>query len=211
MSAQIRCGITATSLAIAIILSFPAGPAAAQLPAAEFRCPNTVAKQGRKLFRKTFKAMAKCEDQITKGDLPVSTDCASDVEVAAKISDAEASYQEKLTKFCPDGVVANLDFGGSCSGVTTLAALTSCATDEHEDAAAALLALLFPRNICAGGFRSGSPCSVNTDCPTTDTMINGTCTPVNQGTDSDQQKCQRLLAKTVAKEAAKRMGTLQKC
>lgn len=210
MSCQTRCGVIATLVVFALVVSL-GSPAAAQLAKPEFRCQNTVAKQGRKLFRKTFKALAKCEDRITKGDFAVSTDCATELETAAKISDAEASYQEKLTNFCPDLVVANLDFGGSCSGVTTLAALTSCATDEHEDAAQALISLIFPRFVCVGGHRTGGACVVNTDCPTSDVSTNGTCTPVNQGVDSDHEKCQRLFAKTVSKEAAKRMGTLQKC
>ncbi len=206
MRAQIRCALVAAVTAVAFVCTVQLTPAAAQLATPEFKCQNTVAKQGRKLFRKTFKTLAKCEDKISKDDLPASTDCATEIDTAAKIADTEAKYQQKLIDFCPDAVVANLDFGGSCSGVTTTAALTSCSITEHENSAQDLIALVYPRNLCVGGYRSGSSCAVNADCP-----ISNTCTAVNQSLDSDQRKCQRLLGKTVAKEAAKRMGTLQKC
>lgn len=210
MSLQFRGGFIATTVAIAIILS-SSDPLAAQLPTAEFLCQNTVAKQGRKLFRKTFKALAKCEDKISKGDLPPSTDCTIEPTAAGKISDAEANYQSKLIQFCPDGVVASLTFGGSCSGVATVAALTTCATAEHGTSAQELIALVYPHNVCASGFYYGSACVTNADCPSGSGLNPGTCEPANENLDTDQRRCQKLLGKTVVKEAAKRMGTLQKC
>src|SRR6185436_15626317 len=122
--APIRCALAAAVMAVAFLCSVQLTPAAAQLATPEFKCQNTVAKQGRKLFRKTFKTLAKCEDKISKGDLPVSTDCATEIDTAAKISDTEAKYQQKLIDFCPDAVVANLDFGGSCTRVICVSAAT---------------------------------------------------------------------------------------
>jgi hypothetical protein len=211
MSGQIRRGSVATALAIAVCLPVLSDTVAAQLATPEFKCQNTVAKQGRKLFRKTFKNLAKCQDKISKGDLPDTTDCATELNTAAKIADTEANYQQKLTLYCPDGVVANLVFGGSCTGVTTQAALATCSIAEHESAAQELVSLVYPRNVCASGYRYGGSCVVNADCPSGSNVNVGTCVPANQGLDSDQRRCQKLLGKTVSKEAAKRMGTIQKC
>lgn len=211
MRAQIRCAIAFAIVSVSVLVSAYGQPAAAQLPTAEFKCQNTVAKQGRKLFRKTFKALAKCEDKISKGDLPVTTDCTTETDAAAKILDAESNYQQKLSDFCTNTTVGNLEFGGSCNGVTTVAALTSCATAEHEASAQQLVALVYPHNVCASGVNYGGACVTNADCPSGSPLNPGICGPVNQGLDTDQRRCQKLLGKTVLKEAAKRMGTLQKC
>jgi hypothetical protein len=206
---RIRIAFVIAVCSLALV-SAQAPPALGQLPKAEFKCQNTAAKQGKKLLFKTFKALAKCENKVSKGDLPPATDCTADPDAAAKIADAESTYQQKVTDSCTDAVVANLDFGGSCNGVTTVAGLIACGTAEHETASQELIALVYPHNVCASGYRYGVGCVTDADCPAS--PINpGTCEPANQGLDSDQRKCQKLLGKTVAKEAAKRMGTLQKC
>src|SRR5215813_6480040 len=114
MRIRARLGLVCVWGAISCLLAMPAN---AQLSTAEFKCQNTVAKQGRKLFRKTFKALAKCEDQISKGDLPNTTDCTSETDTAAAIGFAETGYAQRLTDSCTNSVVTSLNFGGSCSGV----------------------------------------------------------------------------------------------
>lgn len=211
MQGYIRFAVLVLVASVLVSFSTPVQPVAAQLATAEFKCQNTTAKQGRKLFRKTFKALAKCEDKISKGDLPDTTDCAMEIATAAKIADADANYSLKLTQFCTDPIVSNLTFGGSCNGVTTVAALTTCATAEHKASAQELITLVYPRDVCASGFYVGRACVTNADCPSGSNLNPGTCEPANQGLDTDQRRCQKLLGKTVSKEAAKRMGTIQKC
>lgn len=194
-------GFVAT-ICCAALLAVSAAPAA--LTPDQFRCQNTVAKQGRKLFKKTFNFLAKCHDSISKGSLPVATDCTVESDTAAKILAAEGKFSEQVMNKCDDGLVAALDFGGTCFGVTTKAALVTCATDEHSQAAQALINVVYADGgrRCNGGTNDGNPCDDDVDCPPT-----GTCDPLN----SDMIKCQKLLGKTVVKQANKRLAALQSC
>jgi hypothetical protein len=110
----------------ALILSLSSGPAPGALTTDQFKCQNTVAKQGRKLFKKTFKLLAKCHDKISKGTLPFGTDCTVETTTAGKIADAETKFQQKVEDKCSDSTIDSLDFGGGCFGVTTQADLVAC-------------------------------------------------------------------------------------
>jgi hypothetical protein len=190
---------------LGIFVAAGGSPASAALDKDSFKCQNTLAKQGRKLFVKTFRALATCENKITKGTFDV-IDCTQEGSTIAKIDYAEGKFNDKVLASCTDAIVANLDFGGACLGVTTEAGLVQCAGAEHKDAARRLIGILYPRNICVGGGRSGDGCASDTDC-----LGGGTCTPVNSLEDRDQRKCQKLLANTVIREASKRIIALQKC
>lgn len=128
---------------LALGLSLSAGSAMGALTTDQFRCQNIAAKQGRKLFKKTFKFLAKCHDNISKGKLPFGTDCTVEAFTAGKIADAEAKFQQKVEKRCSDSVVASLDFGGQCFGVTTQADLVACSIEEHNQSARSLIDIVY--------------------------------------------------------------------
>jgi hypothetical protein len=191
------------ALCLVALLTATAAPAA--LSPEQFKCQNTVAKQGRKLFKKTFNFLAKCEADISKGKLPVGTDCS--VNAATKIGLAETKFSQKVMDKCPDSptnIVASLDFGGQCFGVTMQADLITCSIEEHNQAARRLIDIVFADvgRRCDGGTNDGDPCTSDAQCPPS-----GVCVPL----DPDQRKCQKLLGKTVVKHANKRLGTIQRC
>jgi len=181
-----------------------AGEARAALTNDQLVCQNTVAIQGRKLFKKVFNALAKCQDSIASGKLPVGTDCTVEADTAAKITKAENSLGEKVQQSCSDATIASLDFGASCFAVTTKDDLVACTTAEHESAAQSLIAVAYadPARRCVGGTNDGLACASDTDC-----LPDGTCTPL----DTDHRKCLRLLSKTVSKQAGKRLNIIQRC
>ncbi len=88
--------------------------------------------------------------------------------------------------------------------MTTEAALAACAKDEHDQAARNLIGIVYADGgrRCTGGTNDGDPCDADVDCPPT-----GTCDPLN----ADMRKCQKLLGKTVVKQANKRLASLQSC
>ncbi len=193
------------ALAAVLAIGLSATAASAALTSDQFRCQNTVAKQGRKLFKKTAGALSKCRDSVSKGTLPIGTDCTLEAEAAAKISDAETGFSEQLMDKCPDAIVASLDFGSSCMGVTTQADLITCATEAHGAAARSLIDLAYtdPARRCDefSGANEGIVCDADLDCAP------GSCIPIS----ADQRKCQKLLGKTLIKQANKRQSIFQKC
>jgi len=198
--------------AVGLLAVLSGAPAWAQLTSAQYTCQDTVAKQGRILFSKVFKELAKCQDKISKDDLPADTDCMMEAVAQPKIASAESAFDTKVQGKCDATTVDSLDFGNACLGVTSAPALVACAIQEHEQAAQAMIDLVYPRNVCVGGNNAGKVCSVNADCPPNPPEGTGVCSAVNvPPLNTDQQKCQKLLGKTVEKQAKKRLKTLQKC
>jgi len=226
-----------TILAVcAAMLVLQVGVAHGALTKDQFKCQKTVAKQGRVFFKKRFKALAKCNNAINKGNLPLSTDCTLEPVAMGKIGKAETKLGEKIGIACTDAVVASLDFGGGCAGVTTVAALSACVQSEHEAGSDTLIALVYgepaPSDICVGGNNEGNLCTVDAQC----TSGGGSCQPyeserlcVDGANDGDpctddgdcpggacvlndeQQKCTEVLAKVLGKLADKRQKIIQKC
>jgi hypothetical protein len=207
-------------------------PAQAALTAAEQVCQGKVGKSGRTYVKTRVKALSACYDAINAGDLPTGTDCTLEAKAADKLAKAESKLSDKITGSCPDAVVATLDFGGLCAGVTTAGDLVDCQVEEHIAAAAAILTAAYDdgRRLCLGGANAGLACTVPADCPMSSCVLDrsiGACVggandglpcretadcPSGACTLSDaQQDCATALSKQLGKLAAKRQGLAQKC
>ncbi len=188
------------------VVSLFTSAAVAELTKDEAKCQRTVATQGRVFFKKRFKALQKCEDSIIKGNLAQGTDCTLDAKAASKINKATTKFADKVLDKCPDAIVAALDFGGQCSGVTTAAALNSCLLQEHVDGVDDLLATAYPASNptgreCSGGDNKGAACTSDATC-----TGGGACLPTK-----DQAKCSKIFGKTLLKIVNKRQAIVQKC
>ncbi len=195
------------------------------------KCQKTVATQGRVFFKKRFKALQKCHDDISRGTLAAGTDCTLNPTASGKVSLAESKFTQKVTDKCSDTLVAGLDFGGQCFGVVTGAALAACLIQDHADGVDGLLALVYPdapAKECDGGSSAGASCTTDVDCPggacvlpgrscDDGSNVGGTCDddadcPGGACLPSkDQAKCAKILGKTLSKHVNKRMALIQKC
>ena len=104
-----RCATLSVVTCTVVLL---AGGAYGALTSDQFKCQNTVAKQGRVFFKKRFKDLAKCQDEINAGKLPTTTDCTIESNTQAKLTKAEQNLRTKIGSACADAVVATLAFGG---------------------------------------------------------------------------------------------------
>jgi hypothetical protein len=205
------------------------------LTSEEARCQKTVAKQGRNFFKKRFGALSKCQNAINSGKLPTTTDCELEAETLAKIDAAETKLREKIGDMCPNTVVASLDFGGACFGVTTTLDLADCQVLEHETASNALVATAYgdPNTIqlCNGGPNNGRLCSAPAQCPMGACAVYESDRTCDGGTNDgavcsdtadcpgdgacvlsgEQRSCTAALAKVLGKLAAKRQNVVQSC
>ncbi len=197
----------------------------------EATCQKTVAKRGRVFLKKRFKALQKCNDDINKGRLAAGTDCTMEAKAAGKIAKAETKLNDKVTDKCTDALVAALDFGGQCLGVSTAASLASCLQQEHASAADDLISMVYPATptkLCSGGGNDGSVCTADGNCPGgTCALAGSACVDgTNEGgacdddadcpggsclMTKDHAKCAKILGKTVIKHANKRLALIQKC
>jgi hypothetical protein len=119
------------------------GPSHGALTPEEASCRKRVGKEGRSLVKTTLKALAKCRDKVSKGQLGVMTDCTTESSTASKIDKGENKLTTKVTGSCPDAVVGQLVFGGDCYGVATGADLASCLVDTHVQQATELIAIAY--------------------------------------------------------------------
>jgi len=105
----------------------------------ELRCQQTAASAGLKLFRDTLTALKSCEDSISRGALPLGTDCTEEAKAKAKIINSEHALSAKLASACTNTVVASLaacgGFAGACAGKISVADLYECLKESHEGAA----------------------------------------------------------------------------
>lgn len=155
--------------------------ASAQLTAEQAKCLKTIGQQGRKLFKKVTKTLQKCEDKVAKGKLPAGTDCQTETKTADKIANIKTKVTEKIAKLCTDADIAALTFSGPCAGKTTVADLTSCLIQTHEEEALSAIDFVY------GRVNPSSPLAQNT------------------------AKCVKMVAKQALKAADKRLVKLQKC
>ncbi|MGH3637860.1 MAG: hypothetical protein ACRDUX_02420, partial [Mycobacterium sp.] len=223
------------------VLVLYVGVADAALTKDQQKCQGTVAKKGRVFFKKRFGALAKCQDAINAGKFAVGTDCALETKTQAKLDKAEQKYRDKIADLCPSAIVATLDFGGQCFGVTTSTDLADCSVEEHETATDALIATVYDDDtrVCDSGPSVGITCSVNADCPACPVMAPcpapkcvlgrtvGTCDGGPNDTLScreaadcptgacelsgEQNFCLKTLGKAIGKLGSKRQSILQKC
>ncbi len=223
----------AACVAVAVVFSYLSAAEAVPLSTDEARCQKIVGVQSRVLVKKRFKALQKCNDLIYKGKLPAGTDCTLESKAAAKISKADIKFDAKVQAKCPDPIVAGLDFGGQCYGVTTAAALSDCLLQEHSASADDLIATAYPAKPvrqCVGGVNNGRFCLGPAACPAPGVCVvpGRTCDGgSNDGTlcavdanctggglclpSKAQTKCAKGVGGVVAKQADKRMSTVQKC
>ena len=212
---------------------FASAPVQGALTPDQLLCQGKVAKSGRTYVKTRVKALSACQDAINAGTLPVGTDCTLETKTAAKLTKAEDKFRDKVASGCGDPVVASLAFGGSCAGVTTVAALQDCQLDEHVAGADALITAAYNddgRRVCLGGANIGVACNVNADCPASTCVLNRTvgaciggpndglacreaanCPSGACALSEAQQDCAKDLSKALVKLAAKRQGLLQKC
>ena len=220
--------------ACAGLLTLSVVPAHAALTKDQYKCQKTVAKQARVFFKKRYNALAKCNNAINAGSLPLSTDCLAETKTQDKIATAAGKLADKIAGACPNAVVASLTFGGQCAGVSTAAALAACQQQEHEAASDALIATAYgddvPPNVCVGGPAAGNTCVVSAQCDP------GVCLPsesartcaggANDGAactddsgcpdgacvlNDDQRACTQSLAKALGKLADQRQKVVQSC
>ena len=221
-------GIFAAAAVVALVASTVYS---VPLSSDQAKCQKTVATQGRVFFKKRFKALQKCQDDINKGTLAAGTDCTMNPKAAGKVTLAETKFTQKVTDKCSDALVAALGFGGQCFGVATSAALSACLIQEHSDGVDDLLALVYPdapAKACEGGSSAGASCTTDVECPLGACVLpgrscddgsnaggicdedadcpGGACLP-----SKDQAKCSKILGKTLSKHVNKRMALIQKC
>jgi hypothetical protein len=201
---MLQRAIPAACAALLVLSVVPAQRAQAALTIDQFRCQKTVAKSGRVFFKKRFNALSKCNDKINKGVLDTTTDCELEPKTALKLSKADQKLRDKIDLACiSDAVVASLDFGGLCNGVTTRTALKDCQVAEHEAGVAEVLALVYDEDTqrkCVGGMNDTMNCDDTADCP------DGKCVLTEE-----QQFCTKSLAKALRKLDAKRQAVVQSC
>jgi hypothetical protein len=126
-----------------VALALVASPSWAALTLNEAKCQKKAAAAGRGLFKSVAKALEKCHDKVSAGQLPPATDCSLEPTTAQKIAQARSKIALKVPASCPDAIVAALVFGGDCTGLGTAASLATCFADTHEDQALALMATLY--------------------------------------------------------------------
>jgi len=138
------CIVTASDTAVSDALEAeyadPAPPAA--LPAAEASCQSDVGKAMYSYARRTLAVLAKCQNDLDKGDVQ----SCPDLKTTAKIGSFASRVAPSLARKCSDAAVANLDaagtFGGSCAGVSSVAGLAACQIAEHDAIVTGLVGIL---------------------------------------------------------------------
>lgn len=126
------------SLAAVLVAALSAGQAAGALTPTEAKCRQRVGTEGRVLMKSVQKALASCQDKISKGVLPAMTDCTLEPGTAPRITKAETKLTGKILGTCPNATVAALVFGGGCYGASTASELATCLIDTHEAQALSL-------------------------------------------------------------------------
>jgi hypothetical protein len=167
--------------------SLAASPAIATLTTAQQKCQKQVGNAGGSFLKKVILKLQGCRKDISKGKLPPATNCL--VAFAAKITAFETSLKDKITKACPDSVVASLTFGGLCNGSMTAVALGACLVDTHKDEAIALVDMAYATS------------GALVDVPVTSGVVKA----------SFRQKCQRGAASLGLKFAAQSQKVLRQC
>ena len=114
---MLKRALLAVSAGILVLL---VGTAHGALTPDQFKCQNTVAKQGRVFFKKRFADLAKCQDAINEGKLPIPTDCTLEPKTQQKVDKAEQKLRAKIASKCSNPIVASLAFG---PGLTVAGAL----------------------------------------------------------------------------------------
>lgn len=131
------------NLFVVVLALVAAAPAGAALDPAEQTCQMEVGRQGRAYFRSVSRALRRCKDRIAKGALPQGTDCTIEARTAPRLAAAESRYGTAVARRCTDGAVGGLVFGDDCYGSSTVAELSSCQVDAHQDQALRLINTLF--------------------------------------------------------------------
>jgi hypothetical protein len=130
------------ALALGCILML-AGPAAAELGAAQQACQKEVGRQGRSYFKSVTRSLRRCRDLIARGALPPATDCTVEPATATKLARAESLLLKGVTKKCSNTALADLVFGDACYGAATATDLAACQADVHLEEATRLVGTLF--------------------------------------------------------------------
>lgn len=76
------------------------------------KCQRGIAKESQKFLAKKSQILSKCEQDIAKGKLPVSTDC--QVANAAAIGSASDKMEEKVVKSCEGETPTTLGYPATC-------------------------------------------------------------------------------------------------
>lgn len=119
-----------------------ASPVASIADADDASCQATIGKVTAKYAKALLKNVTKCQKSADSGKV---ASC-PDAKTAEKIAKALAKVEPGIAKSCDDANLTALNaadaFGGSCAGVTTVAAFAACTAAEHEDAAEGLTGLV---------------------------------------------------------------------
>jgi hypothetical protein len=197
-----RRSLACVAAAVAFVLCVGI-PAHGALTKDEQRCQNTAAKKGRVFFKKRLKALSSCHDSVRAKKLPETTDCELEPTTMAKLDKAEAKLRDKVGTSCPDMLVAGMDFGGDCVGVTTSSGLADCLVAQHEAETNAMIDLIYSpatNGKCSGGSNFGDPCTLDADCPGAHCAFS-----------AEQRDCTKAMSKILGKLASKRQSILQRC
>jgi hypothetical protein len=173
-----------------LAVSLAGSSAFATLTTDQQKCQKQAGNAGGSFLKKVTARIEKCKNDVGKGKLPPATDCLTESGTSAKIATYETTLKKKITKACPDAVVASLTFGGLCNGSTTATGLGQCLVDSHRDQAIALVDIAYA-----------------TSGELTDVVLENSQT---LGA-SYRQKCQKGAANLALKFAAKHHGILRKC
>lgn len=132
------------SAGLALFFLSTVSPASAiDLTFEQRKCQAEVGRQGKTFFKNVTKALRKCETQIAKGVLSAATDCTLEFKAAASIAKATQKLADKVANRCDDALVSSITFGDDCFGVDTVADLTTCLADTHQDRALELIGTVF--------------------------------------------------------------------
>lgn len=173
------------TLAVAILaMALPAGGATP-----EERCADAVAQAGRKLFDRSFAAIARCENARARGRLGQEVVCrpadgaVTDARTASALERARAGFEKKVGKRCGGADAAALALGVPCGGAfATLDERVACLADEAYGAFAdALVETAFG--------------------PAADVPV----------AERSAQKCRGSIAKETSRYASSRLGLRASC
>jgi len=101
----------------------------------EQTCQKAVAGKGRVFSNKRLKLLQKCKNDVNKGTLLPTTDCAAEAGVVSKSNDARLKAETKVTDSCSDATTAALAWGAPCTPSTTGAAIATCSMGRYEETA----------------------------------------------------------------------------
>lgn len=115
---------------VGLVLWAPVVASAATTP--EQKCAGAVATAARKYFDSRFKTLSGCEDDQA-GGAAVTCDPNSDPTITPRLASARATLAKRIGGVCT-GVVASVELGLACDGLSTVDDVVDCIVEDAHGA-----------------------------------------------------------------------------